>query len=1168
MKYTTTLLVAAFSLTVSLSASAITQKKDSTLYYHSQFLKEEGKSLLYEGEIKKGATVLLEALELSKQGNLKGVKEEILEIISDIHYNKDTLKGTIFAKQWRSGIYLSRCGNYIATSDSLKNVYVYDIAARKMFKEPFAPFYKDSYVKSVIMDIGNGIIVILYNDHICVWDSNTMKLSNIIKTTSYVKNLDLSSDGKQLAILTDKYISIMDLENKNETFRYYSKFIVSHKIKFVDNDKRIAIIDGRRIKLFDIEGNCEIKTEIPEDFTTDYTSYDFNFRSDKILLGNCNTVGILDAHTGEFRILEFLRGESYPGFVGNGEKIFTYKPFEGIGIWDLEGERLLMRKKFNTNAYIFALNDRILLTNNGNTIKASEGIPDKWDMIHDNNILDVKISPNSKLIATSGFDSTARVWDNTGRPVSPIIRVEKQGVREINFSPCNNYLLTRYENKGKNINGDLKNRIQVWEISTGKEVPTGIVQRGAINSASFSPCGKYIITASNDMDVKIWDFKKGVLAMKPLKHNSKVNYAEYSHDGKYIASASNDRSVKLWNAQSGEIIHSPLKHDGVAIKAIFSPDNNLVASIDNKGKIYLWSVGSGKLIATQEWHTNRIIEIIFSSDSKKLATSSTDTTFGVWSTEDLSPVFEPVKLKNFPDGLGFLNNDSLLAVCCWDGNIGIYNANTGEKQLHKISHTRRAHELAVAPNGEYFVTGSLDRTAKIRKLKDIRSITEDFGKNREKLSYADSVYYCLKGDFIENYIKSKYYIHLAKHALLKKDTLAALEIMKSFLPDTPQKEREDYCNEMVDLYRDILMQSEGKPQMIDLPEITEIILSKCNRYIVATTKDSSIHILDANTLKVLHSRKESVKIQLLQLGNDGKSFITINDNDEIKVWNLGSLRQIGKTIIHEGVNKAVLSHDGKRVVSSSMEIAIEDNAGSVGSNSVKVWNLKNGKAIADICKDEFAYTLNISKDDKYLILYNGKYLKVYELKKRNKALYSIEKGKYGIHPIVLSPCGKYMTYKKDNYIHLQEISSGKDIIDPIKCKFSIKNIEFSPCGTFFAVNLQNENNSIRFYNATTGEEIFAPIYKRSHSNSINYSPNGKYLFVEGYGKNQNRFYDIETGKIVSGDFNRALNKGNMFYSPWKIQIYNNSRKALITNGHYGEKDALIWDFEKCYMNLE
>ncbi|MBR2437800.1 MAG: hypothetical protein IKB26_02020, partial [Bacteroidales bacterium] len=295
--------------------------------------------------------------------------------------------------------------------------------------------------------------------------------------------------------------------------------------------------------------------------------------------------------------------------------------------------------------------------------------------------------------------------------------------------------------------------------------------------------------------------------------------------------------------------------------------------------------------------------------------------------------------------------------------------------------------------------------------------------------------------------------------------------------------------------------------------------------------------------------------------------ITINDHDEIKVWNLGSLRQIGKTIIHEGVNKAVLSHDGKRVVSSSMEIAIEDNAGSVGSNSVKVWNLKNGKAIADICKDEFAYTLKISKDDKYLILYNGKYLKVYELKKRNKALYSIEQGKYGIHPIVLSPCGKYMTYWKDNYIHLQEISSGKDIIDPIKCEFSIKDIEFSPCGTFFAVNLQNGNNSIRFYNATTGEEIYAPIYKLWHSNSINYSPNGKYLFVEGYGKNQNRFYDIETGKIVSGDLNRALNKGNMFYPPWKIQIYSNSRKALITEGPFG-KDALIWDFEKCYMNLE
>ena len=109
-----------------------------------------------------------------------------------------------------------------------------------------------------------------------------------------------------------------------------------------------------------------------------------------------------------------------------------------------------------------------------------------------------------------------------------------------------------------------------------------------VNSAQFSPDGKYIVTASYDNTARVWDAKTGEPVTEPLKHEESVNSAQFSPDGKYIVTASWDNTARVWDAKTGEPVTEPLKHEGFVLSAQFSPDGRYIvtASSDNTARVW------------------------------------------------------------------------------------------------------------------------------------------------------------------------------------------------------------------------------------------------------------------------------------------------------------------------------------------------------------------------------------------------------------------------------------------------------------------------------------------------------------------------------------------------------------------------------------------------------
>ena len=70
-----------------------------------------------------------------------------------------------------------------------------------------------------------------------------------------------------------------------------------------------------------------------------------------------------------------------------------------------------------------------------------------------------------------------------------------------------------------------------------------------VNSASYSPDGRKIVSASVDKTIKIWDANTGSCLQTLTGHIDSVRSASYSPDGTKIVSASYDNTIKIWSAE-------------------------------------------------------------------------------------------------------------------------------------------------------------------------------------------------------------------------------------------------------------------------------------------------------------------------------------------------------------------------------------------------------------------------------------------------------------------------------------------------------------------------------------------------------------------------------------------------------------------------------------------
>jgi WD40 repeat protein len=261
----------------------------------------------------------------------------------------------------------------------------------------------------------------------------------------------------------------------------------------------------------------------------------------------------------------------------------------------------------------------------------------------------------------------------------------------------------------------------IWDAQTGVVERTleGNDDAGlwVIRSASFSPDVSKVVTASDDKTAKIWNAQTGVLERTLAGHRTTVTAASFSPNGNKIVTASRDGTAKIWDAVTGILERTLRVGDptaGWVNSASYSPDGNsnkiVTACSDQTAKI--WNAQTEVCERTLEGHTGGVFSASYSRDGSKIVTACSDGTAKIWNAGTGVCEHTLEGHTDWVNSASFSSDGSKIVTASDDGTAKIWNAQTGVCE-HTLSHTGQIKSASFSPDGNEIVTASEDGTAKI-----------------------------------------------------------------------------------------------------------------------------------------------------------------------------------------------------------------------------------------------------------------------------------------------------------------------------------------------------------------------------------------------------------------------------------------------------------------------
>ncbi len=285
-------------------------------------------------------------------------------------------------------------------------------------------------------------------------------------------------------------------------------------------------------------------------------------------------------------------------------------------------------------------------------------------------------------MASGSFDGTARIWDLASGKSEFVLGEagDSANIRAVAFSPTGHRLATT----------SAYGTTTIWDTNTGQEI---ITLRGhapgqtvetrfnGVIGVSFSPDGKLLATASDDLTAKIWDANSGQELFTLRGHSHApvsippfdgVIQVEFSPDGELLATAGGDGTIKFWDVNTGQALLTLDAHpDNVVIDLAFSPDGTCLLSGGWEGTAKLWEVATGQLLHTLAGHSSSIQGVAFSPDGKRLITGSEDGTLIVWDATTVQSLLTLAGPRGILD-VAVSPDGSYLATSSQDGAIRLY----------------------------------------------------------------------------------------------------------------------------------------------------------------------------------------------------------------------------------------------------------------------------------------------------------------------------------------------------------------------------------------------------------------------------------------------------------------------------------------------------------------
>lgn len=221
------------------------------------------------------------------------------------------------------------------------------------------------------------------------------------------------------------------------------------------------------------------------------------------------------------------------------------------------------------------------------------------------------VSANGKVVAAAGESSEILIFDvSQDFAVRTLPTGATADIDQLALSPDGQFVAAVIRH------GGTSDDLLVIDVTTGERVP-GISVSDS-NSAAFSADGRMVFASGPSNTLLGWDLTSGQRVDASDKHESPIPRMAVDSHGHFLVTASEDRQVKIWESDTLQLLHELGSHRDRATAAVFTRDGRTVASVSADGVLVLTHVASGhELLQIDLGRTAENLE--FSSGDKQLA---------------------------------------------------------------------------------------------------------------------------------------------------------------------------------------------------------------------------------------------------------------------------------------------------------------------------------------------------------------------------------------------------------------------------------------------------------------------------------------------------------------------------------------------------------------------
>jgi WD40 repeat protein len=286
-------------------------------------------------------------------------------------------------------------------------------------------------------------------------------------------------------------------------------------------------------------------------------------------------------------------------------------------------------------------------------------------------ICSVAVSPDGRyaLMACGGYwkgneyvrgtDYALRIWDlQTDREVTsklvPADNREKK-IPRLEGHTDEVYCVAYSADGQRAASCGRDNTVQLWDVTTGKQLHCLRGHQGTVYGVTFSPDGRRLLSAGSDHTVRLWDVSLGTEIHSFQGHTDIVWAVAFSPDGKYALSGSGlgfdvtktshgvpvftpgtmDYTVRLWDLDARKEVMCLKGHNAVVNTVAFTPDGQRILSGSNDQTVRLWDAATGKLLHTFTGHTSGVRKVVVCPDGRRALSGSYDHTLRIWDLTNL-----------------------------------------------------------------------------------------------------------------------------------------------------------------------------------------------------------------------------------------------------------------------------------------------------------------------------------------------------------------------------------------------------------------------------------------------------------------------------------------------------------------------------------------------------